>query len=131
MRIFRVCSPWLLSSQSLFGIPRDCKYRADEFNRRCRCRKHFRWTQNKEKYRKQAGTRSREEAEQLKRRLEDQMTGRISVQNTDKSISGAIEDFIKDKGVQGVSDDVLKKYTRLLARLESFCVSKTSKWSKA
>ena len=50
-----------------------CKYAEDEFSRRCRCRKHFRWTQDGKQRRKKAGTRSWEEAEKLKRELQDQL----------------------------------------------------------
>ena len=46
---------------------KDCKYSGDEFCRRCRCRKHLRWTQNGTQYRRKAGTRSWEEAENEKR----------------------------------------------------------------
>jgi integrase/recombinase XerD len=54
----------------------DCKYAGDEFAKRCNCRKHFRWTQNGEQYRRKAGTRSWAEAEEQKRKLEDQLAGR-------------------------------------------------------
>ena len=47
-----------------------CQYAADEFSRRCRCRKHFRWTP----YRRKAGTRSWEEAEDIKRQLRAKTT---------------------------------------------------------
>jgi integrase/recombinase XerD len=45
------------------------KYAGDEFSRRCDCRKHLRWTHNGTQYRKQAGTQSRSEAEEVKREL--------------------------------------------------------------
>ncbi len=38
--------------------------------------KHFRWTQNAIQYRRKAGTRSWEEAEEIKRQLQDQLAGR-------------------------------------------------------
>ena len=53
-----------------------CKYAGDEFSRRCDCRKHFRWTQNGTQYRRKAGTRSWEEAEEIKRQLQDELAGR-------------------------------------------------------
>ena len=56
-----------------------CKYADDEFSRRCNCRKHFRWTQNGTQYRRTAGTRSWEEAEDRKRDLQDQLADRKSV----------------------------------------------------
>ena len=46
-----------------------CKYAGDEFCKRCDCRKHFRWTKDGKQYRQKAGTRSWEEAEELKRQL--------------------------------------------------------------
>lgn len=54
----------------------DCKNEGDEFSRRCNCRKHFRWSQNGTQHRRKAGTRSWEEAEELKRLLQDQLAGR-------------------------------------------------------
>ena len=51
----------------------DCKYKGDEFARRCQCRKHFRWSSNGTQYRRTAGTRSWAEAEQVKRDLENQL----------------------------------------------------------
>jgi integrase len=104
----------------------DCKYTGDEFCRRCRCRKHFRWTQNGVQYRRKAGTRSWEEAEEGRRRLEDELTGRIPVtpeNNGARSLQDAVDLFLKDKKVQGVSSDVQGKYTRELARLRTFCES--------
>lgn len=48
-----------------------CKHAANEFSKRCDCRKHFRWIQDGKQYRKQADTRSWEQAEKHKRELED------------------------------------------------------------
>jgi len=42
----------------------DCKYAGDEFCKRCNCRKHLRWTQDGKQYRRKAGTRSWQEAEE-------------------------------------------------------------------
>ena len=103
---------------------RDCKYGGDEFCKRCRCRKHLRWTQSGTQYRRMAGTRSWEEAEQVKRRLEDQLAGRapaVPENNGARSVVDAVSFFLKDKKVQGVSPDVQGKYTRELARLRTFC----------
>src|SRR4029077_21103086 len=104
----------------------DCKYAADEFCRRCRCRKHFRWTQNGTQYRRKAGTRSWEEAEEGKRRLEDQLAGRVPntpESNGARTVADAVDLFLKDKKVQGVSVDVQGKYAGELARLRTFCES--------
>lgn len=100
----------------------DCRYAGDEFSKRCSCRKHFRWTQNGKQYRRKAGTRSWAEAEDLKRRLEDELAGRKPAK-TDAAqyLTDAIDVFLKDKNVQGVTPKVLWRYTRELARLRSFC----------
>jgi integrase/recombinase XerD len=102
----------------------DCKYARDEFCRRCRCRKHLRWTQNGVQYRRKAGTRSWEEAEEQRRRLEDQLAGRTPGPETKgQGIQEAIDLFLLDKKVQGITDHVIGKYTRELARLRTFCES--------
>lgn len=102
-----------------------CKYAADEFSRRCSCRKHFRWTLNGTQYRRKAGTRSWEEAEEIKRELQDQLTGRTvqaeAVGATARLISEGVELFLKDKKVQGITAGVLGKYSRELDRLKEHC----------
>ncbi|MGA2387496.1 MAG: tyrosine-type recombinase/integrase [Candidatus Sulfotelmatobacter sp.] len=100
----------------------DCKYRGDEFEKRCRCRKHFRWTQGGKQHRRKANTRSWAEAEDQKRKLEDQLAGRIPSEATNEArmIADAVEVFKTDKQNQGVTDDVLNKYTRELDRLRIF-----------
>ncbi len=100
----------------------DCKYKGDEFSKRCQCRKHLRWTQNATQYRKAAGSRSWAEAEAVKRKLEDQLAGRTPEPIAKgRGIQEAIAVFIQDKTVQGISIDVLGKYRRELARLQAFC----------
>lgn len=102
----------------------DCKYRGDEFEKRCRCRKHLRWTQNGTRFRRKAGTRSWAEAEQLKRDLEDQLAGRTPESkqgNGNRAVQECIDVFLKDKRVQGVSEGVIGKYTRELERLRQYC----------
>ena len=103
----------------------ECKYAGDEFEKRCRCRKHFRWTQNGKQYRRKTGTRAWAEAEQLKRELEDQLAGRLPAPETGKpagkTIADAVELFLKDKKVQGVCANVTYKYTRELERLQRHC----------
>jgi site-specific recombinase XerD len=99
----------------------DCKYAGDEFEKRCRCRKHFRWTQDGKQQRRKAGTRSWGEAEGLKRDLEDQLTGRAPATPTDvRSLADAVDVFNADKKNQGITADVLNKYTRELDRLRTF-----------
>jgi len=104
-----------------------CKYAGDEFSRRCNCRKHFRWTQNGKQRRKQAGTRSWGEAEDIKRQLQDQLAGRtIEARPEDnvRTVSEAVDLFIKDKNVQGITPGVIKKYTLELERLSQYCERK-------
>jgi hypothetical protein len=96
----------------------------DEFSRRCDCRKHFRWTQNGTQYRRKAGTRSWEDAEEIKRQLQDQLAGRTPETRPEDSVrplSEAVDIFLKDKRVQGVTPSVLGKYTCELDRLRRYC----------
>ena len=103
----------------------DCKYVGDEFSRRCNCRKHLRWTQDGTQYRRKADTRSWEEAEEVKRQLQDQLSGRapeLKPEDNMRTMEAAVELFIKDKRVQGVTPGVMKKYALELDRLRGFCV---------
>jgi integrase/recombinase XerD len=100
-----------------------CKYAGDEFCRRCQCKKHLRWSQEGTQHRRKTGARSWAEAEEIKRRLEDQLAGRVPVspeQVQGKEIQAAVDLFLSDKRVQGVSAGVLGKYTRELARLRAY-----------
>jgi integrase/recombinase XerD len=101
----------------------DCKYAGDEFTKRCNCRKHFRWTQNGKQFRRKAGTRSWAEAEDNKRRLEDQLAGRTP--QPQEPIEGrlleqAIETFEANKAAQGIKPRVRAMYARELKRLRNF-----------
>src|SRR4051794_13880263 len=101
-----------------------CKYAGDEFSRRCDCRKHFRWTKNGIQYRRKAGTRSWDEAEEIKRQLQDQLAGRTPETrpgDNARTLAEGIKVFLDDKRVQGVTPGVLGKYTRELERLQSYC----------
>lgn len=101
----------------------DCKYAGDEFARRCQCRKHLRWTFNGVRYRKPTGTRSWAEAEKAKRDVEDQLSGKITEtkETPVKPIAEAIDLFIADKKVQGLTKDLIKKYGLWLDRLRVYC----------
>ena len=106
----------------------DCKYKGDEFTKRCQCKKHLRWTHNGTQYRKAAGTRSWAEAETVKREIEDQLAGRTAPStpaNTAKAIGEAVALFIADKKVQGLTPDLIKKYALWLGRLQAYCESKS------
>jgi len=103
---------------------KDCKYAGDEFEKRCRCRKHFRWSQDRKQHRVSAGTRSWADAEDKKRNLEDQLAGRTpTVQTTEaqRGLQESIDIFLQDKKNQGVTEAVIGKYTRELARLREHC----------
>ena len=101
-----------------------CKYAGDEFSRRCDCRKHFRWTQNGTQYRRKAGTRTWEEAEEIKRQLQDELAGRTPETRPEdnvRTVSEAVTLFITDKQVQGVSSGVVSRYKSELGRFQAYC----------
>ena len=57
----------------------------------------------------------------MKRDIEDQLAGRVVEQaNTAKQICNAVDLFITDKRVEGISEDVLRKYTRELEPVRDF-----------
>ena len=66
------------------------------------------------------------EAEEVKRRLEDQLAGRIPTipqQNAGQPIDTAVKLFLQDKTTWGLSAGVLGKYSRELERLQKYCES--------
>jgi hypothetical protein len=84
-----------------------CKYAGDEFAKRCDCRKWLRWTATGEpRQRRPANTRSWAEAEQVRRDIEDQLTGRTVVPDTPgvKNMRAAVEVFLADKKVEKARD---------------------------
>src|ERR1017187_3261298 len=90
-----------------------CKYAGDEFSKRCQCRKHLRWTLNGKQYRRQAGTRSWAEAEQAKRAVEDQLSGKpVEVPDAPRLVDESVRLFMVDKSVQGVGASCLSMYKR-------------------
>jgi integrase/recombinase XerD len=99
-----------------------CKYAGDEFTKRCDCKKHLRWTHNGTQHRRATGVRSWAEAEDVKRRLDDELAGRVPQAAAGANyLRDAVAVFIKDKEVQGVSASVLGKYTLELSRLSDYC----------
>jgi integrase/recombinase XerD len=100
-----------------------CKYAGEEFCKSCKCRKHLRWSQDGKQFRKSAGTRSWSQAEDVRRDLENQLSGAPpkTAAETGQSITQAVEVFLQDKKNQGITDKVIGKYTRELARLREFC----------
>jgi len=106
----------------------NCKYRGDEFCKRCNCRKHLRWSYEGKQYRQSAGTRLWAEAEDKKREIEDQLLGRmpeVKPEQEYRGIQACIDVFLQDKKNQGITEKVIGKYTRELARLKAFCESRT------
>lgn len=104
----------------------DCKYKRDEFCRRCQCKKHLRWTLNGSQYRKAANTRLWVEAERVKRGLEDQFSGRpVAVESAPaaRTIGECVALFIKEKSLENISDFGVGDYKRELGRLERYCNS--------
>jgi len=104
-----------------------CKYAGDEFHKGCKCRKHLRWSQNGKQFRKGAVTRSWSQAEATRRELENQLSGAAPTKTAEESgqtITQAVDVFIQDKRNQGITDKVIGKYTRELARLREFCESR-------
>jgi integrase/recombinase XerD len=101
----------------------DCKYAGDEFYKRCNCRKHFRWTQNGKQYRRKAGTRSWAEAEDQKRKLEDQLAGRAPAPELaeGQSIRAAVDAFLLEKEVARIDGGTQRQFKLELNRFASFC----------
>ena len=99
-----------------------CKYAGDEFCKRCNCRKHFRWTAHGKQHRRKAGTRSWAEAEEQKRKLEDQLAGRKPEPGAEGELllSKAIETFDANKAAQGIKPRVRAMYARELKRLQEY-----------
>lgn len=67
------------------------------------------------------------EAEQVRRDIEDQLSGRRVASETQgtKNIRAAIEVFLADKRVESLTADLIRKYERELGRLAAFCESKS------
>jgi integrase/recombinase XerD len=100
-----------------------CKYATNETARRCNCRKHFRWFDGSAQQRRSSGTRLWAEAEQLKRKLEDQLAGRVTVEPT-RSIDEAVQLFKQAKMLEGVSGSRLRACATQLRRFVSYAHSK-------
>ena len=100
---------------------RDCKYVGDDFCKRCKCKKHLRWSQHGKQFRMKTGARSWAGAEDAKRALEAQLTGRAPEKQADTLLlSQAIEIFEANKQAQGIKVRVLNMYKRELKRLLTF-----------
>jgi integrase/recombinase XerD len=103
----------------------DCKYAGEEFAKRCNCKKHLRWTQNGKQYRRKTGCRSWAGADEKKRELEAQLSGRAPEKPTEGLLLiQAIETFEANKQAQGIKPRVLAMYKRELKRLLDFSESR-------
>jgi hypothetical protein len=73
-----------------------------------------------------AGTISWAEAETVKRKIEDQFSGKVVPPEPSgvKNIRGAIDVFITDKQVENLSTERIRRYGRELGRLASHCESR-------
>src|SRR5689334_22879539 len=100
----------------------DCKYRGDEFEKRCRCRKHFRWSHGGKQFRQKANTRSWEEAERHKRILEDRLEGRVPVSTTSNrlTIADARDKFMTAKNNDGLEQSTLDSLRKTVDRIVEF-----------
>jgi integrase/recombinase XerD len=101
-----------------------CKYRGDEFGKRCRCPKHLRWSHGRKQHRVSAHTRSWAEAEDKKREIIDQLARRtpeVKPEQDQRDTQACVDIFLQDKKNQGITEKVIAKYTRELARLRVFC----------
>jgi integrase/recombinase XerD len=95
-----------------------CKYKGDETWRRCDCRKHLRWWKDSKQHKRSAKTRSWTQAEEEKRKLEEQFkagANPTALETSDrKTLERAIELFISDKRSAERGDAVIDKYEREL-----------------
>lgn len=101
-----------------------CKYAGDEFNKRCQCKKHLRWSINGKQYRCKTGQRSWAGAEDKKRELEAQLSGKVPDTQEARLLSDAIDTFKANKEAQGLNPRVLKMYRRYLKRLLEYSESR-------
>ncbi len=100
----------------------DCKYEGDEFCKRCKCKKHLRWSKGGKQYRRKTGQRSWAGAEEVKRDTEAQLTGRAPALPVESGLllSQAVDTFKANKEAQGITLASRTAYALLLTRLVTF-----------
>jgi integrase/recombinase XerD len=102
-----------------------CRYKGDEFCKRCKCRKALRWSLGGKQFRQKAGTRSWAEAEKAKDRLEAQLSGTPDappVVTPDKQTIRAAKDiFVQSKEVRRITEGAVQRYRSELTRFVTFC----------
>src|ERR1700720_3633434 len=88
-----------------------CKYNGDETWKRCDCRKHLRWSKDGKQHKRSAKTRSWAQAEEEKRKLEEQFKAGAhptALETSDrKTLERAIDLFLSDKRSAGRGDAVV------------------------
>jgi integrase/recombinase XerD len=99
-----------------------CKYKGD-YAKRCTCRKWIRWSCDGKRTQIPAETRSWAEAEEFKRKALDRLAGRVEPTEKTRDLQDGINVFLQDKQLQGVTQNVIAKYTLLLSRLRTYCTA--------
>jgi len=103
-----------------------CKYRDDETWRRCNCRKHLRWTHNGKQFRQSAKTRSWQQAEDEKRRLETQFAGNgAPIVEETRTIEQLLQTFITAKQTEGCTNSVIRKLRFQLGMFQRFMAERS------
>lgn len=93
----------------------DCPHAGDEFSKRCKCRKHFRWSMNGKQYRQTAKARTWAEAETNRHTLEDQLAGKEpEIEDTRVTVAGAVADWLKMREQGGLGNEKATTLTELL-----------------
>jgi integrase len=111
----------------------DCKYAGDEFCKRCNCPKHLRWSQDRKQVRISARSRSWSGAEDKKRQIEDQLSGRVpesKPQEIQRGIGQAVETLLSAKKSENLSKSTLRKLSYQLGQFVDF-MEKRSKFFPA
>ena len=106
----------------------DCEYRGDEIYRKCRCKKHLRWTHNGEQYRRSARTRTWSGAEEARRGLEAEFASGVavpvlkpqSVPNDQPSIAEAAKSLIQRRESANKKPSTVRKLRYQLNLFEQF-----------
>jgi len=103
----------------------DCPHRDNEHWKRCRCRKHLRWTWQGKQHRKTAKTRSWEAAERAKReqefKYEDAQRETLTENKPPSTVEEAVKAFLAEKRGGRSAPPTLGKYKLTLDRLQEFC----------
>src|SRR5438876_370030 len=84
-----------------------CKYKGEEFCRRCNCRKHLRWTAGGVQYRRSAKARTWVEAERQKQYLIEQMSAgnAPATPTVAPTIHSLVEAFVTSKQSQRIRSE--------------------------